>query len=297
MEVGRMGTGKRKPGGSVTAGIAAVHFLIRPNNRQWVATGIVMLLAIGATLFAWQRWGRPGANSAEYEVTAEKISVTPQPAWIHGNVKTEVLRTAGSTRFNLLDRGLVQEVKEAFALHPWVAEVVRVEKRFPAQVIVELAYRRPALVVKLDTTDQGLLFLDEDGVLLPSSDFAPSQARNFLRILAAGETPTSIYGTRWSSERICGAARLAATWGDRWQPLGLYWIGAQRPAGSGFTFELRTQDEKVRVIWGSVDEAESIDEPTAARKIAALETYVHDKGPLDKSSSPAVIDLRELARQ
>ena len=126
----------------------------------------------------------------------------------------------------------MEQVAQAFALHPWVKRVVRVEKRFPAQVTVELEYRRPVMVVKIEAPDeQGLLFLDEESVLLPSADFAPSQARNYLRIGAAGETPTSVYGTPWGSERIAGrlgSPRRGAIGGSRWGCIGLWRPDRQR---------------------------------------------------------------------
>src|SRR5439155_25684571 len=171
-------------------------------------------------------------------VTPERIAVTPQPTWIHSNVKAEVVRSASLTRLNVRDRRLVQQVAGAFALHPWVAKVLRVEKHFPAQVNVGLEYRRPVIVVKPDMPDEkGLLFLDEESVLLPTKDFAAGQARNYLRIVAAGETPAGVYGTPWGSDRVAGAARLAAVWGNRWQPLGLYWIVAGRGKDGDPTFE------------------------------------------------------------
>jgi len=149
--------------------------------------------------------------------------------------------------------------------------------------------------VKIDAPDeQGLLFLDEESVLLPSGDFAPSQARNYLRIGAAGETPTSVYGTPWGSERIAGAARIAAAWGDQWQTLGLYWITAVRSSAGELTYELRTQDDKARVVWGATIGRESAGEAPAGQKIAALAQYANDKGPLGKSGEDVVIDLREL---
>ena len=89
---------------------------------------------------------------------------------------------------------------------------------------------------------------------------------------------------------------MASAWGDRWRELGLYWIvGARSPAG-GFAYELRTQDEKVRVVWGAAEGGESASEPSAEEKIAALERHVQEKGPLEKSGG-AVVDLRELARK
>ena len=64
--------------------------------------------------------------------------------------------------------------------------------------------------------------------------------------------------------------------------IGLYSIFAARTNGAEFAYELRTQDDKARVIWGASPGRELAGEPTATQKIAALEQYVREKGPLDK---------------
>jgi hypothetical protein len=295
MEFGLMAASKSKTSGSLASGMQVVRLLLRPQNRGLVLTAVVFVASIGGTFYAWQRWGEPSLHSGEYSVTADQIIVTPQPTWIQANVKTEVLRSAGFTRVELGDRKLIEHLAQAFALHPWVAKVVRVEKRYPPQVLVDLHYRRPVLAVKVDVHgEQNVLVVDENAVLLPSSDFSPSQARGYLRIMGEGESP-GIYGTPWGSERIAGAARLAATWGECWQALRLYWIVAARPASGELLYELRTQDDKVRVVWGAAPGHESKGEPTAIQKIAALEQYVHEKGPLNRDGGAPMIDLRELA--
>jgi hypothetical protein len=291
-----MAATKSKSAATVGAGVTMAHILWRPHNRALVLTAIVVVTAIGSALYAWRQWGEPATHSPEYFVTPERISVTQQPAWIQANVKAEVLRSLTGAKLELLDRELVEKVAHAFAMHPWVANVVRVEKQFPAHVSVELEYRRPVLVVKMDAPgEDGLLFLDEEGVLLPHADFTPSKAKDFLRIMAAGESPTSVYGTSWGSERIAGAARIAAVWGNRWQPLDLYWIASVRSAGGELIYELRTQDDKVRVVWGAAQAEDSSAQPAAEQKIAALEQHVRDKGPLGQNGAVTTLDLRELA--
>jgi hypothetical protein len=295
-EFGLMAASKSKRAGSFAAGLRIVSVLLHPSNRGLLLTALVIAGAIGGSLYAWRRWGETALQGGEYTVTPERITVTPQPTWIHSNIKAEVVRSASLAKLDLRNRQLVEQVAQAFALHPWVAKVLRVEKRFPAQVNVELEYRRPVIVVKLDMPDEkGLLFLDQQSVLLPTHDFAASQAGSYLRIMAAGETPVSVYGTAWGSERIAGAAHVAAAWDNRWQPLGLYWIVAARTARGELVYELRTKDDHVRVVFGSPPGRESSSEPSVEQKIAALEQYVHDKGPLDKSGATTVIDLRELA--
>src|SRR5205823_13213433 len=121
MEFGRMGASKSKTTGSVSTGFALVHFLWRPQNRALVLTAVVVLVAIAGFVYGWRRWGEPSLSSPEYLVTAERISVTPQPAWIHTNVKAEMLRSLTGAKLELLDRQLVEKLADAFALHPWVA--------------------------------------------------------------------------------------------------------------------------------------------------------------------------------
>src|SRR5437762_9580375 len=93
MEFGRMGTSKSKTTATAGGGFALARFLWRPQNRGLVVTGIVVLAAIAGSVYGWRRWGEPSISSPEYLVTAERISVTPQPAWIHANVKAEVVRS------------------------------------------------------------------------------------------------------------------------------------------------------------------------------------------------------------
>ena len=142
-----MGASKSKTAGTLGAGFALVGFLWRPHNRALVLTAIVVIAAIAASVYGWRRWGEPATHSSEYVVTGERISVTPQPTWIHANVKAEVLRSLTGAKLELLDGQLVEKIAHAFALHPWVAKIIRVEKQYPARVNVELEYRRPVLVV------------------------------------------------------------------------------------------------------------------------------------------------------
>src|SRR5437870_4584631 len=120
-----------------------LRIALRPHNRGVALTALLGIAAIIGAIYCWQRWGAVATQSPDYLVTPEKISVTPPPAWIHTDVKAEVVRTAGLSRLSLRDKQLVEHVAHAFALHPWVAKVVRVEKQFPAKVAVELLYRQP----------------------------------------------------------------------------------------------------------------------------------------------------------
>ena len=272
-----------------------MRWLLRQQNRGLVLTAIVLALALAGALYGWQRYGGLVNQSPDYVLTPEPIHVTPQPAWIHADVKAEVVRSAKLSRLNLQDERLVEQLAAAFTLHPWVAKVVRVQKRFPAAVDVDLQYRRPVAVVRVEPNGESrLLFVDESGVLLPSEDFAPEQGKDFLRIEAAGEVPTGGYGLPWQNERIKGAARLAAALADHWHDLGLYRIVAVQSADGQLLYELRTQRD-VRVIWGSTPGREASGEPSAEQKLAAIMQHVQNKGSLDREGGETLLDVRALA--
>lgn len=287
--------GKAKPAKQLSDSWRLVRILLRPQNRGPVLAVAVVLAAIAGFAIAWQRWGEQAMHSPDYLLAPERLVVTPQPKWIHADVKAEVIRNTDLSSRNVRDPKLAEEIAAAFALHPWVAKVARVEKRFPARVDVTLEYRRPVAAVEIaNRGEAGLLFVDELGVLLPSSDFAQSQSKDFLRIAAGDETPAGGYGAAWGSERVSGAAVIAAAFGQKWRPLGLYRIVAVESSSGDLTYELRTKAD-ARVVWGAAPGHEASGEPSAEQKIAALEHLVSDKGPLDRADAPPLVDLCKSA--
>ena len=269
-----------------------LRILLRPQIRGLLVSVALLMGATLAATLAWQRFGVIANASPDHLLTPDKISVTPQPDWIHSDVKAEVVLKGALTQLDLRDPQLVERIAGAFALHPWIRKIVRVEKSYPARARVEVTYRQPVAAVEwADSRDRGLLFIDDEGVLLPSADFASNQAKNFLRIGGADKTPAGV-GLPWTSELVTGAARLAACWGDRWQPLKLYRIVGSISASGQLIYELHTANE-VRVIWCAAPGQEDKSEPSPAQKIAALAQLVQDKGPLDRPGGPSLLDLRQ----
>jgi len=252
---------------------------------------MIVVLAIAGAGEAWKRWGSLATASDDYVVTPAKISITPQPNWIHADVKGEVIRDASLSRLELRDPAVLEKVSQAFAMHSWVAKVKRVQKSFPAQLDVEIEYRRPVAMVEVNPNGRpGLLFIDAQGVLLPSEDFASNQARSYLRVAAGDVAPAGLYGTPWGSEKIAGAGRLAAAWGERWKPLDLYRIVVSEEPKSEITYELQTQGG-ARILWGHAPGSEVKHEPRAQAKIDRLLAWA-GKTPLDHSGDRPLIDLR-----
>ncbi len=282
---------------AIVSPIARIAKLLGGSNRSFVAGVILLAACVIGALVAWNKWGAVIVSSDRYTLSAENIEVTPQPPWIHADVKAEVIRDGSLNSLQILDEQVTVKVAGAFSVHNWVANVKRVSKHYGPKILVDLEYRRPVAMVEV-TTDggRGLLPVDAAGVLLPPDDFSPTEVRDFLRITVGDSVPAGPVGTSWGDERVAGAAKIAAAWGSQWQPIELYRIAAVTDGASRSrlvpTYELYTR-QGIRVIWGRAPGQETSGEATSTQKIARLVQYVEQHGALDSQAAVAAIDLRD----
>ena len=172
-------------------------------------------LALG-TLLVWSYVYPHFRASGLYTITQEKVIITKQPSWIHADIRAEVFRDASLDGLQSnLDDSLAERIARAFRLHPWVADA-KVRKRPPAEVEVDLVYRRPVCMV-----DQpgGPAPVDIEGVLLPSDDFSPIEKKSYPRLSGVDTGPVGPAGQRWGDGRVVGGAEIAAALADVWQRL------------------------------------------------------------------------------
>ncbi len=208
----------------------------------------------------------------EYQAAVEQIQLTPLPAWIHSDVKTEVIRDAGlPVELSILDERLFDRLKQAFALHPWIARVEKVERSYPAHIQVDVVYRRPVAMVEVPG---GLLPVDADAILLPTADFSPAEAENYLRIAGAASSPLGPLGTAWADPAIAAAAKLADLLQPAWTDLQLRRIRIRNLVATGgaqiMFLELGTRSGTT-FVWGAAPGSELPQEATAAEKLARLQ--------------------------
>jgi hypothetical protein len=276
--------------------------LLRPRVR-WLVLPLaaVLLLALGLR-WAWHVWGRHAAAGADYVLTASNIEVTPQPPWIHSDVKSEVVRGGGLEGMSLRDPDLVRQVHRAFAMHGWVERVKRVQKSYPSRVTVELEYRRPVAMVEVHWRGKpSLFFLDAHSVLLPKEDHGRSpeelaeEDRHYLRIQAGDVSPAGrMPGTVWDNPRIAGAAKLAALGGEQLLKLGVYRVVAIEDLNAQPLYELETRNSG-RIVWGRAPGMEAAGEPAAETKLARLASLAARPGGLEGLAAARRIDLRRLS--
>ncbi|MFH1924564.1 MAG: hypothetical protein ABIP48_32325 [Planctomycetota bacterium] len=275
-----------------------------PQFEHWVLLfqgrgRAVTLIALSVVAFfglwhaAWQEVGRGVLASEQYQITREKVEIPPPPEWVHRDIRAEVFRDASlDGPLSLLDEDLVQRIANAFSLHPWVAEVRRVAKHFPARVEVELEYRRPVLMVPVLG---GVRPVDAEGVLLPTSDFSPIEAGRYPRLAGVETDPIGLEGTPWGDIRVHESAEIAAALGPAWQQLKLdYIIPAtlvELGHGNEYTYELVTKGGS-RILWGRAPSAEIPEEARAVDKVTRLVKYQEENGTLEGRDGPQRLDVR-----
>ena len=275
------------------------HLLGGPARR--VAPLVAILLALGGLgYWAWTQQQSHIENDPVYQVTLEKIVLTPSPEWIATDVKAEALRDASlDPPLSALDPLLAERVAKALAFHPWIASVTRVRKTAPGGLDCEVVYRRPVCMVELPPTEQGkrgLYAVDIEGILLPSRDFLdePKRAARYPRLGGFAPSDVGRVGTRWPDARVVGGAKLAAILADSWLKLTLSKIVPTESsnATSAATYELLT-DHGSRIVWGHAPGNEAEREAPAVKKIEALIRYVADHKSLEGRNGPQQLDVRE----
>jgi len=288
---------KPAPAGFFARWLGGLEWL---THQGLLLTAMIVLL-IGAAIYGWVRLRTFIVSDPRFLVTAENIEVHPEPpSWVHGDVKSEVLRGSELVGISILDPQATEKIGNAFSVHTWVESVQQVRKQSDPRVIVELEYRAPVAMVEVYFNEvRGLLPVDRRGVLLPPDDFSPSQASSYLRISAAETQPTGMVGSPWGDVRVEGAAEIAAAWGKKWTKLKLYRIHALETAAGQRTadqilYEITTK-KGAHIIWGRGPGHELSGEATASEKIHRLVEYVKQHGPLDDQADDTEIDLRDAA--
>jgi hypothetical protein len=146
-----------------------------------------------------------------------------------------------------LDPALAERLHRAFAVHPWVAEVKRVEQ-VPGQGLrVQLRHREPVLVVPLASARRAV---DATGVLLPSS--APLAG---LPVYDGTPPRPAQPGRPWGDARLEGAARLAGLLRLHLERLGLASCTIEEEQG-----RLTLRTPRTCIVWGRPPGQEAPDE-------------------------------------
>lgn len=274
-------------------GLLRVPRAFRSISGRVVIAAVVLLACTYAAALLWRELRSHVAQAEPYVLTPDRIQITPPPPWIRADIKAEILRDGsldGSA--SLLDDGLAQRIYTAAMLHPWVAHA-KVRLTYPAQVTIDITYRRPVAMVRVPG---GLLPVDAAGVVLPSSDFSTADTANYPCIAGIQGGPSGGQGIEWGDPKVYEAARIAEQLGPDWASMGLLEIVPGEQNGSAGEYEIVSKSGW-KAIWGQPPGKETKTQSSTAEKLARLKQYALSKGTKE---SGEVVDLRtqtELAHQ
>jgi len=242
---------------------------------------VAPLLVLG--YFAWYYWGAEHLDKALYAVKLENLVATPQPTWIRtSQVREEVFESGGLGQLSLLDPQASATIAHAFESHSWVQRATRVTKLAGGKVTVDIVYRRPVAMIHYDGNDsnsssaeikKGFYPVDEEGVILPTTDFDSSQVKAYFLIYAEGATPPSEVGMVFSDPRVKQSLELCRLLESKRVELRLERIYVMRDDRLGgpspWLIRLWTSDQR-QIDWGHAPGSESPGEPSAQEKLAKL---------------------------
>ena len=268
------------------------RLLWRPRTLVLVGLGIAATVVVPTLIPQLPRL----AFRSEYRLTRDAVVVTPGPPdWVPATFLSQVIEgdlwpVEGTS---VLEKTLVDQIAGAFAAHPWVADVVRVEHRIPARVIIRLKYRRPVAWIEASPRR---IPVDVTGLCLPAGDFSASDSGRYPLVRGVVSQPPSATGMAWDDPGLVAAARLAQELGPHWESFGLSAIVVQRrdeePAVDDRVFLQMLTRGGSRVVWGRPPGTRHPGELTVAQKLGRLKQFIAHFDSLDPPHGPYEINIR-----
>jgi len=232
-------------------------------------------LVIGGYI-AWQNWGVEHVSKKYYAINRELIHVTAKPEYIDVDIAASVYSDTRLDQLSFLDPAAAARIASAFSFHPWVRKVVAVRKLPGGEVDVHLEYRKPVamvFVISRHPEIQGRSFfaVDQDGVLLPTTEFSRQETMKYMHIEIPDVYPTGGVGSQFGDGRITGAARVAAAL-DLCRtvlPIRSVQLDDSSRTSPVPQYKIRATDSR-EFFWGSSPGEELYGEPLAEEKIRQL---------------------------
>lgn len=248
--------------------------------RPWLRLEPFLLIAamLGVVALGW--WSRQYLRQTDhYLVPVAMIECSPPPDQARAELLAEVQYLANlPDHVNLLDEGLSARLTAAFARHPWVESVERVQLGPARQIRVWLHYRTPALVVSppAASRDTEPRVVDGNAILLPPR----ASPRGLPRYLGPLKTPPGPAGTQWVDARLQEAAAVARLLAPQQTRFRLLRCEA---SAEGLVWQT---DRGTRVVWRG-----GVNSPTAAAKMEHLQRHCQEHGDLDHPEGIKSIEL------
>ena len=266
--------------------------------------GLFLAVTIGliaGAIFLWEGQQGKIVDLAEFQLTQDKIRLTPAPEWAKADLKDLILNESLESNASILDTQLVPRTANVMQNVGFVEHVHSVRKS-KTGLDIDVTYRHPVGLVELspvtipewtkgNRAKKIMLPVDRFGVVMPK-DLAVGQSWPRIMIPYPSAPDELTNWTQWPDERIQDAAAISSLFKDVAQSLGLALV-VQDPvlhSGTQIPFDLRF-DSGVIIIWGNAPGKELDSEVDAETKMKVIKDIVAQYGP-KISLGRKVIDIR-----
>ena len=270
---------------------------LRPRILGAITLAMLFVVVIPAIPALWPTV----SQRAKFQMSVDRIDLTQATRWTPHDIVDNVAKSHPDWKDrSLLEANLAADLAAAFAKHPWIAKVDRVEKTRQGRIIIEVTFRTPVAMVE---THRGLYPVDAEAVLLPPNDFSLTQSDQLPHLRQVRSMPSGPAGTQWGDPLVVAGAKLCAALMPQgnlethWDRYGLEAVIAPLPAVENApvpseppVYELLTQGGR-RIIWGRPPGDDTL-EPTVAQKLGRLDSYIRQQKSLDQPVGAYRIDIR-----
>ena len=271
---------------------------VRNTPGSGLAFAVVPLLILG--YFGWYYYGAKQLDRTLYALKLENVEITPQPRWIHTDLKAEVYRLNRLSQLSLLEPSATATIAHAFEANVCVKSVNHVRKLSGGKVQIDVTYRQPAAMVLPDPPPSvdggvGVYAIDDEGVVLPRAEFSQAQVYDFFVIIVK-HLQLDGKNNGFRDPRIGEALPLCRLLEPVRAELRLRCIDVdadgmdlQLAGFNSWQLTVRDKDDRT-IIWGHAPGKETKDEMLVEEKIASMRAWL--SAP-PSSGSAAVLDLRQ----
>lgn len=274
---------------------------IRNTPGSGLAFAVVPLLLIG--YLGWYHYGAKRLDVSLYALKLENIEITPQPRWIHTDLKSEIYRLNRLSQLSLLEPSATATIAHAFEANVCIKSANHVRKLSGGKVQIDVTYRQPAAMVLVDQTNmpgmsgpsRGVHAIDDEGVVLPRSEFSSAQVYDYFVIRADKLQLEGKDNIGFRDPRIGVALALCKLLEPVRAELRLEIIDVeadgmdlQLGGFNSWNLTIRGKDDRT-IVWGHAPGKETKDEMLVDEKIASLRAWM--AAPLSAGTDPK-LDLR-----
>ncbi len=265
------------------ADVSIISLIFNPVTLMVVVCFVAMLL--------WNQYHTKLDLRINQTISHKTLKINQKPDWIRTDLRRIAIQESRLDEIPISQQDAVELVAASFAVQPWIKSVQQVSKT-TSGIKVQLEYRHPLALV--DVGQGSPVPVDTEGVVLDGRDFQNVANLDYWRISLRNVLTTGLAtGRQWQEMRVNDCIAIANAWHGK-DRVGMFRIvNRSYPTRDRLRltyYELWTKRGGI-IIWGNPPGHEAPGEANAKQKIAAIQHFIDQHGPLDAQTN-RVFDVR-----